>query len=312
MLAYFYTLTLVAGPLTSLAGIAARWQRAAAAADRVFGILGEPVESVSEPGQQTLNVSAGEVRFEDVVFAYGSGPPVLRGLSLTLRPGLSTALVGLTGAGKSTLIALLQRFYEPTSGDIRIDGVSIRDVSRRSLRASLAVVQQDSLLFEGSIRDNIRYGRPEASDAEVDAAAAAANVGEFAGRLPAGLDSLIGERGVRLSGGQRQRISIARAILRDARVLLLDEATSALDAHSESLVQDALAHLMSGRTTLVIAHRLRTVQEADQIAVLADGRIVAIGTHEELLASCDEYRRLQAIFVGPEGPASAPVPESGK
>jgi ABC-type multidrug transport system fused ATPase/permease subunit len=298
MLAYFYTLTLVSGPLASLAGVTARAQRAAAAADRVFEILDAPAEPPDPPGTPALQVTRGEIGLVDVGFAYASGPPVLTGFSLVARPGETTALVGATGAGKSTVIALLQRFYEPAQGEIRIDGVAISKVGRASLRESLAVVQQDALLFEGSIRENIGYGRLDASDGEIETAAAAAHVNEFAGRFDAGLDTMVGERGVRLSGGQRQRISIARAILRNAPILLLDEATSALDAQSETLVQDALKRLMAGRTTLVIAHRLRTVQEADRIAVLSAGRVVAVGTHAELLVSCLEYRRLQALLRG--------------
>jgi ATP-binding cassette, subfamily B, bacterial MsbA len=297
MLAFLYILTLLAEPLLSLAGVFARAQRAAAAADRVFEILDEPAEPDDPAGSLALRVTRGEVVFDDVTFAYATGSNVLAGFSIRVRAGATTALVGASGAGKSTVIALLQRFYEPAHGDIRIDGTSVAQVTRSSLRSSLAVVQQEALMFDGSIRDNIRYGRLDATDAEVEQAAAAAHVDEFTSRFAEGLETAVGERGVRLSGGQRQRISIARAILRNAPILLLDEATSALDAEAESLIQDALRRLTRDRTTLVIAHRLRTVQGADQIAVLAAGRAVALGTHQQLLETSDEYRRLQALLA---------------
>ena len=296
LLAYLYTLTLMADPLASLAGVAARAQRAAAAADRVFEILDRAPEPSDPPGTGALTVTRGEVVFEDVTFGYAGGPAVLNGFSLLVPAGATTALVGASGAGKSTIIALLQRFYDPAQGDIRIDGVSLGGVTRASLREAITVVQQEALLFEGTMRENIRYGRLDADDAEVERAAAAAHVDEFASRFSDGLDTTVGERGVRLSGGQRQRLSIARAILRNAPILLLDEATSALDAHSESLVQDALRRLTSGRTTLVVAHRLRTVQGADQIAVLKGGRVAALGTHSQLLDTCAEYRQLQGLL----------------
>jgi subfamily B ATP-binding cassette protein MsbA len=296
MLAFLYSLTLLAEPLLSLAGVFARAQRAAAAADRVFEILDQPAEIEDPPGSAPLVVTRGEVVFDDVTFAYAAGTNVLDGFSMRLPAGVTTALVGASGAGKSTVVALLQRFYEPAGGDIRIDGVPLARATRASLRSSMAVVQQDAPLFDGTIRDNIRYGRLEATDAEVEQAAAAAHVDEFTCRLAEGLDTTVGERGVRLSGGQRQRISIARAILRNAPILLLDEATSALDALAESLVQDALRRLTRDRTTLVIAHRLRTVQGADQIAVLAAGRLAASGTHAQLMETSDEYRRLQALL----------------
>jgi subfamily B ATP-binding cassette protein MsbA len=292
MLAYFYTLTIVAAPLTSVAGVAARAQRAGAAADRVYEILDRPPEANDPSGAPDLHVTRGEVEFVEVGFAYEPGEPVLSGFTLQIPAGNTMALVGATGAGKSTVMWLLQRFYEPMCGNILIDGVSIATVTRRSLRGAFAVVPQEALLFEGSIRENIRYGRLEASNLEVERAATAAHVDEFAARLEAGLDTNIGERGVRLSGGQRQRIAIARAILRNAPILLLDEATSSLDAQSESLVQDALRTVMAGRTTLVIAHRQRTVESADRIAVLDGGRIVAVGTHAELTEKSERYRHL--------------------
>ena len=291
MVAYFYTLTLLAGPLASVAGVAARIQRARAAADRIWDVLDEPRER-DDAATAELRVTHGEIRFVDIEFGYPDGRRVLNGFTLDVRAGETLALVGATGAGKSTVMALLQRVYDIDRGDILIDGVSIRAVTRRSLRASLAVVAQDPMLFGTSIRENIRYGRLDAPDAEVERAARAAHVAEFAGRLEHGLDTLIGERGVRLSGGERQRIAIARALVRDAPILLLDEATSSLDAESESLVQDALRTLMAGRTTLVIAHRARTVEQASRIAVLDGGRVIALAPHAELAQTSERYQEL--------------------
>ena len=264
MLAYFYTLTLISGPVASLAGVTARAQRAAAAADRVFEILDEPAEQADPQGTPELKVSRGEISFVDVGFSY---PPARRSWQPFAGRAARRDDCARRGHGRRQVHrdCAAAAFLEPAQGEIWIDGVAISKVGRASLRESLAVVQQDALLFEDTIRENIRYGRLDASDAEIASAAAAAHVNEFAGRFDAGLDTMVGERGVRLSGGQRQRISIARAILRNAPILLLDEATSALDAQSETLVQDALKRLMAGRTTLVIAHRLRTVQEADRM-----------------------------------------------
>jgi ABC-type multidrug transport system fused ATPase/permease subunit len=211
---------------------------------------------------------------------------------MKLHSGEITALVGPTGAGKTTILSLLQRFYEPSSGRILIDGIPITAVTRRSLREAFAVVPQEPLLFEGTIRENIRYGRLDASDEEVDRVAAAAHVDDFAYRLERGLDTQIGERGARLSGGQRQLVAIARAILRDAPILLLDEPTSSLDSHVEALVQDALRTLTASRTTLLVAHQLSTVQRAHRIALLNGGGIVAFGSPDELSQSCEDYRRL--------------------
>ena len=232
-----------------------------------------------------------------MTFHYPSRPEskALDGFDLTVRPGETVAFVGPSGAGKSTAFQLLLRFYDPTAGRILIDGVDVARADPQQVRGRIGLVPQDTVLFAASARENIRYGRPGASDAEVEAAARAAAADEFLRRLPEGYDTFLGERGTRLSGGQRQRIAIARALLRDPPILLLDEATSALDAESERLVQGALDRLMQGRTTIVIAHRLATVLEAGRIVVMDHGRIVAQGTHAELVRSNELYARLAAL-----------------
>ncbi|WP_310619971.1 ABC transporter ATP-binding protein [Flexibacterium corallicola] len=238
-----------------------------------------------------LSVSGGEVVLDDVVFHYGDSP-ALNGLSLTAEAGKVTALVGSSGAGKSTVFAMLERFYYPQSGEILIDGQSINGVNIQSLRANMAIVTQDTFLFDRSVRDNIRIGKPDATDAEVEEAAKNANAHDFICELDQGYETFVGEGGGRLSGGQRQRIAIARAMLSDAKILLLDEATSALDAESEHKIQAALTKLMAGRTTIVIAHRLSTVREADTIHVLEKGRLLESGSHDELYAMDGFYRHL--------------------
>jgi ABC-type multidrug transport system fused ATPase/permease subunit len=265
--------------------------------------MDESPEEDNTAWQTNLRVTRGEIQFSGVGFSYQPGEVVLKDFTLHIPAGMTVALVGPTGVGKSTVFALLQRFYEPTTGDILIDDVPISTVSRASLRKAFAVVPQEALLFNGTIRENIRYGRLEASAAEIERAAVAAHVTDFAARLDAGLDTVVGERGVRLSGGQRQLVAIARAILRDAPILLLDEATSSLDAHFEALVQDALSVLMAGRTTLVIAHQVETAESADQVAVLDGGRIVAVGSPRELKTSNDHYKRLFAHTPEPKMPS---------
>jgi ATP-binding cassette subfamily B protein len=281
----------------SIAALGGLWQdfmRAVGASERIFGLL--EAESADGGGATTLADVRGEVRFDDVAFCYPTRPehPVLDGLSLHLRPGESVALVGPSGGGKSTVAALLSRLYQADQGHITLDGVPIAELDADWLRAQVGVVAQEPLLFATSVAENIRYGRMTATDAEVHEAAKAANAHGFISGLPEGYSTLVGERGVQLSGGQKQRIAIARALLKDPAVLVLDEATSALDAESEHLVQEALARLMVGRTTLVIAHRLSTVQSADRIAVLSKGRIVEAGSHAQLLETGGLYAALTA------------------
>ena len=276
--------------------------RAAGATERLMELLATRSPVADPPAPHALPAVEGgsAVAFEAVAFHYPSRPAqaALQDFNLQVAPGETVALVGPSGAGKSTVLQLLLRFYDTTSGDVRLDGVPVRQASLAALRARVGIVPQDSTVFSTSARENIRYGRPDATDAEVEAAARAAFAHDFIAALPEGYDTFLGERGVRLSGGQRQRISIARAMLKNPPLLLLDEATSALDAESERMVQAALESAMSGRTTLVIAHRLATVLRADRIVVMDQGRIVDIGRHDELVARGGLYARLAAMQFG--------------
>lgn len=302
----FLILTITIGAAVgTLSGLYSELQQAVGASRRIFELLDERTD-LPEPEQPVeLGRIEGEVRFDGVDFAYADGEPVLHDIDLLTRPGEVVALVGPSGAGKTSLVMLVPRFFDPLAGRVTLDGHDLRSLSSAELRANVGVVFQETVLFSGTIRDNIRYGSFDATDEEIVAAARAANALEFIERLDDGLDALVGERGLTLSGGQRQRIAIARAVLRDPRILILDEATSALDSESEALVQAALDRLMKGRTTFVIAHRLSTVHNADRIVVLDQGRIVQQGTHDELISSAGLYSDLYERQFS--RPGSAPV-----
>jgi ATP-binding cassette, subfamily B, bacterial len=289
----------VYGPLSAIAHTTGQLQGAVAGARRVRAQLALTPETVDVPGAIDATDVTGRIEFKDVSFSYPDGTTVLRDISFSARPGQMVALVGLTGAGKTTLVSLIPRFYHPTAGEVLIDGRDVRQYTIRSLREKIAIVPQDAVLFSGTIADNLRYGRLDATDAEIEEAARAAHAHEFVSRLAKQYDTKVAEAGGGLSGGERQRLSVARAILKNAPILILDEPTSSLDAISEEIVFAALRRLRAGRTTIVIAHRLSTVRDADCILVLDGGHIVATGRHEELLQSSPLYRRMAArLSVG--------------
>jgi subfamily B ATP-binding cassette protein MsbA len=284
-------LLMMYAPMKRLTKVSNTIQRSLGAAERVFELMDEKADIADHADALPASRMAGNIDFCQVDFSYGE-EPVLQDFNLSIRSGEIVALVGPSGGGKSTIIGLLNRFYDPQKGNILIDGQDIKYLTQESLKQNIALVDQETFLFNDTVRNNIRYGRLEAADAEVEKAARLAYADAFVRSMPDGYETVIGDRGVRLSGGQRQRICIARAILRDAPILLLDEATSALDTESEAMVQKALVNLMENRTTIVVAHRLSTVMHADKIVVLEDGRICETGNHQQLLAGGGLYSRL--------------------
>jgi ATP-binding cassette subfamily B protein len=303
LVAFMSYLAQLAGPVRVMSRVIPAIAMASAAGERIFAILDTLPEVRDAPNARALPPARGHVRFENVSLAYDGRRPAVSDISFEARPGQIVALLGATGAGKSTLTYLISRFYDPTSGRVTIDGHDLRQVTRASLRRQIGVVLQETVLFAASIRENIAFGRPEASESEIVAAAQAAQAHDFILRMPAGYDTRVGEKGVTLSGGQKQRLAIARALLTDPRVLILDDATASVDTETESLIQAALDQLMAGRTTFIIAHRLGTLRRADLILVLEHGRIVAQGTHATLIdtsplyaATYERQRRLEPGF----------------
>jgi ABC-type multidrug transport system fused ATPase/permease subunit len=285
-------LSMLIYPLRMLGMWIGEGQRATASGERIFQVLDEPEDIRDDAASRELPAGPGRVRFEDVTFAYGDDPPVLEDVDLELEPGRTVALIGHTGAGKTTLVSLIPRFYDVQAGRVTIDGVDVRDVTLGSLRREIGVIAQDPFLFSATVRENLAFGRPEAADEDLVHAARLAQAHEFVERLPDGYDTVIGERGITLSGGQRQRLAIARALVLDPRILILDDATASVDAATEAKIRTGLREAMRGRTTVIIAHRLSTIALADEIVVLEAGRIVARGGHDELVETNDVYREI--------------------
>jgi len=299
LIAFFTLLLTISEPLRSITKLSKRLQQLFASAERVFEIMDTESElREDDENKIELNNVEGEVVYDNVSFSYNEDEVVLKNINLTAKPGEVVALVGHSGAGKTTMVDLIPRFFDPFAGRMRVDGHDLKDVKIDSLRNFIGIVPQETILFSGSLRDNIAYGDLEADDEAIQNAAKAANAHGFIMGFPEGYDTVVGERGVGLSGGQKQRISIARAILKNPKILILDEATSSLDSESEALVQEALEHLMENRTTFIIAHRLSTIRNADKIVVVEQGEIMEMGSHQELLEMQGKYSSLyQGQFI---------------
>ncbi|MBN2444439.1 MAG: ABC transporter ATP-binding protein [Spirochaetales bacterium] len=291
-MSYLMFLALLAMPIIQMSNIGSQITESFAGLDRMNEMLGLVPEGSEPERSHVLSGIRGKIEFKNVSFEYKEDVPVIRGINFEVTPGMVTALVGSSGSGKSTIASLVASFYKPDGGEVLVDGINLNTIKLDSYRKHLAVVLQDDFLFEGTIRENILFGKPHATETELNKALDIAFVTEFASKMPEGINTLIGERGVRLSGGQKQRLSIARAIIADPKILILDEATSNLDTESEKLIQEALGHLIKGRTTFIIAHRLSTIRQADQILVIEDGKIGEQGTHEDLIARQGRYYQL--------------------